>query len=311
VKLSTRHRLEGAVAAACSAVLRLLPRGAALRLGAGLGRMLGRLDRRHVAIAVENLRLAFPEWSAARRSDVARSVYVHFGRILFDILWFAGRSPRAMLSFVDFEGIEHFHAAAKAGQGILYVTAHLGNWEVHAVGHSLLYEPFGVVARPLDNPLLDARLRAFRCAGGNTVIYKRHALGHILRFLRGGGAVAILIDQNVNADEGIFVEFFGRPAATTTAAAALALKTGCQVLPVRAVLRKDGRYRLICEAPLRWESSGDRRDDIARITQDLSRRIEQWIRETPEQWLWIHRRWKTRPPEEHTEGSLAGKRFDE
>ncbi|MBN2371208.1 MAG: lysophospholipid acyltransferase family protein [Vicinamibacteria bacterium] len=307
----TKHRIENVVVAAFSALVRLMPRRVALGLGAGLGRLLGRFDRRHVTIAEENLRHAFPAWSAKRRERVARRVYAHFGRILFDILWFACRSPRAMLSVVDFEGIEHYQAAVEAGRGILYVTAHLGNWEFHAVGHSLLHAPLGVVARPLDNPMLDARLCAFRRAGGNTVVYKQHAVGQVMRILRGGGAVAVLIDQNVRAREGIFIDFFGRPAATTTVAAALAIKTGCLVLPVRAVIRPDGRYRLIYEAPLRWEATGDRRGDVARITQELSSLIEQWIRETPEQWLWIHRRWKTRPEDDSPSKTPAIKPADD
>jgi KDO2-lipid IV(A) lauroyltransferase len=305
--LKLRRRLESFAAAVVTAFLRLLPRSGALRLGAAMGRSLGRWDKRHVAIAVDNLRHAFPEWDAARLSRVAHGVYEHFGRILFDILWLATRPPRKMLSFVDCEGFENVLAAEKSGRGILYLTAHLGNWEVQGVSHSLLANPVGVVARPLDNPLLDDRLCAFRRAAGNMVIYKRHALAQILKRIRDGGAIAMLIDQNVQAKDGIFVDFFGRPAATTTVAAALVLKTGCVVVPSRAVIRADGRYRLAYDAPLTFEATGDRRADVQRITQDLTKRIEQWVRETPEQWLWIHRRWKTRPPDESPSG-MAGSR---
>jgi KDO2-lipid IV(A) lauroyltransferase len=296
--LSVRQRVEGVAAGLVALVLRAMPRRVALRLGASLGYLVGRCDQRHVEIAVENLRHAFPDWGESRRRRVAHGVYAHFGRILFDILWLSTRSPQRMLSFVDFEGIEHYRAAKERGRGILFITAHFGNWEVHAVSHSIIHDPLGVVARPLDNPHLDARLCAFRRLGGNTVIYKRHALAQMLRLIRAGSAVAILIDQNVQAKDGIFVDFFGRAAATTKVAAALVLKTECTVLPCRAVLRDDGRYRLVYGPPMRWTATEDRRADISRITQDLTHRIERWIRETPEQWLWIHRRWRTRPPDE-------------
>jgi KDO2-lipid IV(A) lauroyltransferase len=164
------------------------------------------------------------------------------------------------------------------------------------VTHGLRYEPIAVVARQLDNPQLDARLCAFRSRGGNTVIYKRRALQQILQFIRRRETVAILIDQNVQAQDGIFVDFFGRPAATTTVAAAVALKTGCALLPSRAVALPDGRYRLVYGAPVPAVRTGDHDADIARVTQALTKVIEDWVREVPDQWLWVHRRWKTQPP---------------
>ena len=185
-----------------------------------------------------------------------------------------------------------------AGRGALLISGHLGNWELHGVVHGLLFGPIHAVARPLDNPDLDRRLCAMRTMAGNTVVYKQRALAQILRALRHGGGIAILIDQNVLPSDGIFVDFFGRKAATTTVAAALAVKTGCALVPSRTELLPDGRYRLTYVPALEWTPSGDRQADIADLTQRLTTRIEDWVRETPEQWLWMHRRWKTRPPGE-------------
>jgi KDO2-lipid IV(A) lauroyltransferase len=293
-----RRALETTAAGLVSALVRPLPRPAALVFGRALGRAWAALDARHVAIAEDNLRRAFPEWDGARVRAAARGVYAHFGRVLLDILWMSGRDRAAILRQVEVEGGEHVEAAVRAGRGALLVTAHIGNWELHGVAHGFLFGPIGVVARPLDNPSLDARLCEFRRLPGNTVIYKRRALAQVLGLLRENRAVAVVIDQNVQEGDGVFVDFFGRPAATTTVAAALALKTGCALIPARATLAADGRYRLVYETPVPAEPRGDRGADLVRLTRDLTAVIERWVRETPDQWLWMHRRWKTRPPGE-------------
>jgi KDO2-lipid IV(A) lauroyltransferase len=279
-----------------------MPSRAGLALGGALGGLLGDLDRRHVAIAVDNLRHAFPDWDESRRLRTARGVYRHFGRVILDILWMQRRTRDEILSRVEVVGREHVEEAMRAGKGAIMVTAHIGNWELHGIAHGWLFGPIGVVARPLDNPALDARLCAFRMQGGNSVFYKKQAIAQTLRFLRDGKGVAILIDQNVQQKDGIFVDYFGRPAATTTVAAALGVKTGCALIPCSALLTEEGGYRLLYEAPVPCESTGDRTADVARVTQVLTSRIEGWVRETPDQWLWIHRRWKTRPPEPSPEG---------
>jgi Kdo2-lipid IVA lauroyltransferase/acyltransferase len=277
------------------ALVRPLPRRLMLMIGAALGRVLGDLDRRHLAIARDNLQHAFPEWDEARVRRVARDVYGHFGRVLLDIVWLSGRSREQILALVDVENGHHLDALRENTRGCMIVTAHLGNWEACGVAHGWLFRPMDVVARPLDNPALDERLVAFRRRSGNTVIYKQKALAHILRALRANREVAFLLDQNVQEKDGIFVDFFGRKAAATTVASALAVKTGAVVLPTHAILKPDGRYRLTYGAPLPWTASGDREADIAALTQRIASVIEGWVRETPEQWLWMHRRWKTQP----------------
>ncbi len=304
-----RYAIEARAAAIVQALVRPLPRRWTLGLGRALGRLLADLDPRHVAIAAENLRQAFPHWDEPRRLSTARAVYAHFGQTLLDILWMAEQPRERLLGLIVEEGRENADGVRAAGRGVVYVTGHFGNWEFYGVAFGWLGEPVGVVARPLDNPALEARLTAFRTRSGNTVISKRRALQDILRLLRQGAGVAILVDQNVQEQDGIFVEFFGRPAATTTVAAALAVKTGCALLPVHCEALPDGRYKFVYGRPLEWTTTGNRQDDIARLTQALTTVIEGWVRERPEQWLWMHRRWKTqpRPAAEAPAAAMAGR----
>jgi Kdo2-lipid IVA lauroyltransferase/acyltransferase len=295
VRRERRQALEAALAAAVSAVVRRLPRRSVLAAGRRLGRLWGALDRRHLAIAADNLRRAFPEWDEARVQETARGVYGHFGAVLLDILWAERRRGSELIALADIEGLEHLETALAAGRGVVCPTAHIGNWEYQGLASSLLIGPISVIARPLDNPALDRRLVAFRRSAGNDVIYKQRALPRVLKALRQGGVVAVLIDQNVQEKDGVFVRFFRLPACTTTVAAALALKTGCAIVPGRCVLQPGGRYRMVYGPPVEWTSGGRHNEDVAALTQHLTSIIEGWVREAPQQWLWLHRRWKTTP----------------
>jgi KDO2-lipid IV(A) lauroyltransferase len=295
VTKADRYRWEARAAAIVAGLASIMPLRVMRSFGRGLGRMLSDLDPRHVAIATANLRQAFPHWDDVRRLRTARQVYAHFGQVLLEILWLRGRSRDDVLNLVEVVGGEHVEAAFAAGKGVICVTAHIGNWEMHGLTHGWMFGPISVVVRPLDNPDLHQRLCDVRTMGGNTVIDKRHALAQIMRGLRENRGIAILIDQNVQAQDGIFVDFFGRAAATTTVAAALAVRTGCALLPSHTVLGRDGRYRLVYDPVVRWLPSGNRETDIARLTQQLTTIIEGWIRDAPEQWLWLHKRWKTQP----------------
>jgi KDO2-lipid IV(A) lauroyltransferase len=314
LRRETRHALESAAAALVSVLVRRLPRRAVLALGGRLGTLWGRLDRRHLAIAADNLRRAFPEWEEPRVQRTARGVYRHFGTVILDLLWMQGRSAEAMLALSDLEGVEHLQRARALGRGVLCPGAHFGNWELQAIASVPLIGDVASIARPLDNPALDRRLVALRTSTGNSVIYKRKALPQAIRALREGRILAVLIDQNVQEKDGVFVEFFGRPAATTTVVAALALKTGAAVVPVRCTLKPDGRYRMVYGPPVEWKGSGRRDEDVVALTQHLTSVIESWVRETPEQWLWLHRRWKTQPPlaaaEPTTATAAAGQRSE-
>jgi len=266
-----------------------------LWLGGRLGRLWGRLDRRHLAIAASNLRRAFPEWDEARVERTARGVYAHFGTVILDLLWMEGRPAQDLLALADLDGVEVLQRAAAEGRGVVCPSAHYGNWEVQAVASSPLVGKISSIARPLDNPELDRRLVGFRTSTGNVVFYKRNALGSVMKTIRGGGIVAVLIDQNVQERDGIFVRFFGQPASTTTVAAAIALKTGCAIVPVCCALQPNGRYLMRYGPRVLWTGSGRRDEDVPALTQHLTSIVEGWVRERPEQWLWLHRRWKTQP----------------
>jgi KDO2-lipid IV(A) lauroyltransferase len=207
-----------------------------------------------------------------------------------------GRRAEDLLALCDIEGVEHMQAARAEGRGVIAASGHFGNWELQAVASVPLVGHISMIARPLDNPALDRRLVRLRTAGGNTVFYKQKAIARVLTALREGDIVAILIDQNVQAKDGIFVSFFGRPACTTTVAAAIALKTRCAIVPVHCILQPGGRYRMVYGPPVEWAGTGRRDEDVAALTQHLTKVIEDWVRENPEQWLWLHRRWKTMPP---------------
>jgi KDO2-lipid IV(A) lauroyltransferase len=272
-----------------------MPRRAVLAVGRRLGLAWARLDARHLAIAKDNLGRAFPEWDEARIDRTARGVYAHFGTVILDLLWMEGRRVEDLLALADLEGVEHLQRARAAGRGVVAPSAHYGNWEIQAVASVPLVGAVASIARPLDNPALDRRLVALRTSTGNKVIYKQKALAQVMRTIRDGGIVAVLIDQNVQERDGIFVRFFGRPAATTTVAAAVALKTGCAIVPVHCALRPNGRYLMRYGPPVEWTGSGRKDDDVEELTQHLTGIVEGWVRENPEQWLWLHRRWKTTP----------------
>jgi KDO2-lipid IV(A) lauroyltransferase len=295
VTRARRFRIEAGAASFLTFVVRPLPRSWVLATGRVLGGLYARFDRRHLAVAVDNLRHAFPDWDEAQLRRTARGVYRHFGTVILDLLWMQDRTRDEMLKIVSFAGGEHVEAALRPGKGFICATGHLGNWEAHAVAHGYAFATAAVVGRPLDNPALDARLVRLRSSSGNAAISKRRALPDILRFLRANKPVAILMDQNAQEDDGVFVTFFGRPASTTPVAAAIAAKTGCAIVPGHSVLQADGRYLVTYEPPIFFTGGGDRKADIARLTQELTRHIEAWVREHPDQWLWIHRRWKTQP----------------
>lgn len=289
-----RFALEARAASLVESAIARVPRAWALALGRGLGRLWSDADARHARIAASNLRQAFPHWDETRVWRTARAVYEHFGAMLLDLLWMGRREAEEILALVDIEGREHVAAAASGETGVLMLTGHFGNWELAGLAHGAVFGGIGVVARPLDNPALDQKLCAFRVKTGNTVIYKQRALQQVLRLLRERKSVAVLIDQNVS-EGGVFVDFFGRQASTTTVAAALALKTGAPIVPGFAELLPNGRYRFSYGPQVRFEATGDRQADILRLTQQATALIEAQVRARPEQWLWLHRRWKTQP----------------
>lgn len=285
----------------------LLPRPAFLRLGRGLGALVAAVDRKHLAIARDNLRQSFPGWSEEKIDQTARGVWAHFGGVMFDLVRILARGPEIVDPLVTIEGHEHAEQAHRSPHGVVLITGHFGNWETHGIVHAKHYGSIGVIARPLDNPSLDRAMTSLRRSAGNEVIEKEHAMIRSMRRLKAGQGVAFVVDQNVQEKEGIFVNFFGRPACTTPFAARLAIKTGAMVLPCRAVMAPDLKYRVIYDRPIDPGDFGTDEAAVEALTQAMMNATEAWIREDPDQWLWMHRRWHTQkgPPDKPAEGTGA------
>lgn len=288
---SRRHRLEHAALRAVTGLVRRLPQSFATRLGHGIGWVAYWIDARHRRITLDNLAATFPERSIQERTRIAREVFAHFGRKLVELLWFTGLPRERQLALVEFVGAEHIEAAQRAGKGALIVTGHFGFWELHALAHGLRLGPMAVVARALDNPLLDRLLIDLRSSTGNIVIDRKGGLRRIMRALNANQAVAVLIDQHILTADAVKVDFLGRPAATTSAVAVLAMRTGAAVIPAFSLPLNDGRYRLIYEPPLAVPAESDR-DGVRDLTQRCTKVLEKYVRAHPERWLWMHRRWR-------------------
>jgi KDO2-lipid IV(A) lauroyltransferase len=261
-----------------------------------LGRLFYRIDDRHRRIARRNLTLAFPENGGQEREELIRATFRHLGRVAAEFFFLSRLSGKRVHDHVFFEGMEHFHRAQEKGRGVIFLTAHFGNWEWMAAAFPLFSRhPCHVVFRPLDSPFLDRMVERLRTSTGNGTVPKQKAMGQILRLLREGKTVGILLDQNMAWQEGVFVDFFGEPACTNTGVALLALKTGAAVLPVFNIREKDGRYRAVIEPEVPLIRTGDKKSDVLQNTQRFTRIIEGYIRNFPDHWLWVHQRWKTRP----------------
>jgi KDO2-lipid IV(A) lauroyltransferase len=287
-------------------VARVVPRRVLLGAGALAGRCGYHLDARHRRVALENVRAVYgPHLDARGARSIVRGSWRHFGRITFDSLSFPRFDRSAVGRIVRYRGLEHIRDAYAKGRGVLLFSGHFGHWELIALMQGFLDLPLALVARPLDNPRLEQLLARFRGLSGNRVIYKRNAVREILRELRRGGGVAIVLDQDARG-EGVFVPFFGRSASTTPTLALVALRTGAAVVPTYSVPHEDGTYTVVYEPEVRITAEGDLDEDVRRITAVCTGHIERWVREYPELWLWMHRRWKTRPPGEPSrDGSTA------
>jgi KDO2-lipid IV(A) lauroyltransferase len=243
--------------------------------------------------AVRNLQLAFPHLPAREHARIVNGSLRSLARILTSLARFPKLNKSNIHQYIRYEGFEHFLTAKARGSGILFATAHLGNWELSAFAHALMAEPMHIVVRPLDNPRLDALVASLRRASGNTVWGKRDFIRPILRALARNEAVGILIDQNVATADGIFVDFFGLKACVSTSFAKLANHSGAAIIPGFAIWSdQEQKFLLKFYPPLL--PSGDIYEDTRRI----HRHLESVIRQYPDQWLWFHRRWKTRPPGE-------------
>jgi KDO2-lipid IV(A) lauroyltransferase len=261
-----------------------------------LGELAYLLDERHRRIALRNLAIAFPEREEAARRKIARATFRHIGTVLAEFPFIPKIAGHKIEKYLWIEGLEHFRKAKEQQRGVLFLTAHFGNWEWMAASFPLLTgQPLAVVFRPIDSSFLDRLVGRLRSWTGNQGISKQKAMGRILRVLKEGGAVGILLDQNVAWQEGVFVRFFGEWACTNAGLALLALKTGAAVLPGFNIRQPDGRYRLVIEPEISLVRTGDREHDVQANTELFTGVIERYVRQNPEQWLWLHQRWKTRP----------------
>jgi KDO2-lipid IV(A) lauroyltransferase len=235
--------------------------------------------------------MALPELDGGAHGRIADGVFRSIARLLVTFARFPRIDRGNIGEWIRYEGLEHFEAARARGRGVLFATAHLGNWELSAFAHGWMTAPMYVVIRPLDNPRIDALVERRRTLSGNRLIGKKEYARGILKALHDNEAVGILVDQNASLEEGMFVDFFGVPACAGTGFAKLAAHSGAAVIPGFALwMESERKYVLRFYPPV--EITGDAADD----TRRLQGRLEAVIREYPDQWLWIHRRWKTRPP---------------
>ena len=283
--------LEYAAVRALIGVVRIMPETLVEKCGTTLGLAFYFLDRPHRRVAEANVQAAFPARPEAERAAIVKAAFAHFGRLLFALLKFSTLSNDELLARVEFEGEDRVRAAYAHGKGVLFVTGHFGFWELQALVHALKLRPMAVLARTLDNRRLNALLEDIRTRTGNSVIYRQGTIRRAMRLLLAGESVGILIDQHIMSRDAIHVDFFGRPAATTSAVAALALRTGARVVPLFALPLGNGRYRMIYEHAVE-PPSADVEDQIHEFTQRCTDVLEMYVRRHPDLWLWMHRRWR-------------------
>ncbi len=292
-----RQALEFGLAWLFIHVLRALPRSIARAAGAGIAAIVyvahGRLRR----VGLRNLELAFPALPVAERRGILRREYRHLGWLLGEFCKMSTYSQASASRFIRYDGLDRYLAARDRGKGVLVLTGHLGAWELSSFYHSLAGHPMGMVIRRLDNPLVDSLVNRIRCQHGNRVLHKDDFARGLIGAMRAGETVGILMDTNMTPPQGLFVPFFGIEACTASGLARVALKTGAAVLPGFLLWEPAERQYVLRFGPeLVLADTGDPEVDAATNTALFTRVIEASIREHPDQWLWMHRRWKTRPP---------------
>lgn len=304
-KLQTN--LEYAAARAALGGLGALPRSAAVRIGRSVGQVAYSLGGNLRRTGERNLELAFPEKSAEERARILRGSFISLGRLLGEFSRFPRHTPESLSELVEYRDIDQLRAAQSSGRGIIFLTLHLGAWEILSFAHSALHDPLSFMVRRLDNPRVEEMIEGMRTRFGNQAIDKKAAVRTALRILREGGTLGILADLNTQPQEGVFVPFFGIPACTTAGAAMLALRTNAIVLPVCAPWdEKEGRYTFRGLTPMEVVRTGDNEEDVRTNTARFTAAIEQFVREYPDQWLWVHKRWRTRPEGEADLYNLSG-----
>ena len=288
---SVRHRLEYLAVLGIRLAARLMPRRWLVSTGAWLGVLFYRLDPRRRGTAVANVRAAFPVRTDDECRAIVRGAFANLGRHVFELLRFDTMSAEQMLDLVEFEGLERVEHALALGRGVMFYTGHFGFWELQIMVHAVRFEPILMVARTLNNPLLDAMIERVRTRVGTRIIPRQGAVRGLLRELLEHRSVGMMIDQHMQDRSAVTVEFFNRPAATTSSIAALALRAGVPVIPVFALPLAGGRYRMIYETPVDAPDP-ESPDAVQTLTQRCTDVLEIYVRRYPELWLWMHRRWR-------------------
>jgi Kdo2-lipid IVA lauroyltransferase/acyltransferase len=291
-----RQRLEYALAWPFIKILGLLPRPLSRAFAICLAWTVYVLHPRLRRVGMHNLALAFPEKSRRERARILRGEFTSLGRQLAEVCRFPKYTLQNVTQAVVYDGLENYERAFARGKGVLFLTAHFGGWELSAFTHSMYGHCMHVVMRPMDNVYLDRLIRQYRTMHGNTTVDKDDFVRGLLAAMKKGEVVGILMDTNMTPPQGVFVDFFRIPACTASGLARIALRTDAAVVPTFTiwdpVLRK---YRLRFDSAVELIRSGDLEADTLANTQLFTRIIEDYVRKYPEQWLWVHRRWKTRP----------------
>jgi KDO2-lipid IV(A) lauroyltransferase len=291
-----RTWIEYAAAWTILKVVSLAPRAFALRAGRAVGALafavLPHL-RRHAEV---NLRLAFPALDERERRRIRRGVFRNLGRLLGEVSQFPRLNRENISSIVVYEGLENYLGAVTQGRGVILLTGHIGAWELSVYAHSIYGHPMSFLARRVDNPLVERLAESYRARYGNRSIDKIGSVREVLKTLKSGGVVGILADLNTSREEGVFCDFFGVEACATAGVATLALRTGAVVLPGYLIWDEKGRiHRLHFEPQVETIDTGNQKEDVITNTARYAKVLESIIRRHPDQWLWIHRRWRTRP----------------
>jgi Kdo2-lipid IVA lauroyltransferase/acyltransferase len=294
-----RERLEYFAAWLGLKFLGILPRGAARFVGVRFVEVAYFLRPALRQIAMFNLKLAFPNRTDAQRKQTIHGMLRQIGSMIGEFSQFPKYTRETIKNIVVIDGAENFAGAQRRGKGVLFLTGHMSAWELAPFAHALYGHPLHFLARPLTNRRVDALINDYRCLSGNQPIDKNRSARTTLKVLAEGGTVGILSDHNTSLDEGVFVDFFGVPASTTSGLARIALRTDAAVVP--GFLCWDERvakYRLQFAPAIELVRAGNEDDDIRENTARFTRVIEDYVRAHPDQWVWVHKRWKTRPPGE-------------
>jgi KDO2-lipid IV(A) lauroyltransferase len=291
-----RKQIEYGVVWTLVKFLGALPHSLSRRVGAGIGALAFRVVPRLRRVGLKNLELAFPLMLATDRVEILRRVYRNLGWLLAEFCQMSDYTPKSTEDFIRYQGLENYLAARERGKGVLIVTGHLGAWELSSFYHSLRGYPMSMVIRRLDNPLVDQLVNGIRCLHGNQVLHKDDFARGLLAAMRHGETVGILMDTNMTPPQGVFVPYFGQMACTASGLARVALKTGAAVLPGFLLWEEaEQKYVLHFAPEIAVTCTGDDERDILENTARFTAAIEEYVRRYPDQWLWVHRRWKTRP----------------